>query len=135
MLFAFKALSYVPAFFLAERVAEARVSRSLRWLHVAVQLERLYISVWLHTFICFDCEPRTVVRIRVRRCVIRVRINETVVRIRIVTTTTNDTAMETLYLFCSLTDCRLYFSLANLAALCRAVTGKSEQTPIQGLSL
>ena len=110
--FAFKALSYVPAFFLVERVAEARVSRSLRWLHVAVQLERLYISVWLHTFICFDCEPRTVVRVRVRRCVIRVRINETVVRIRIVTTTTNDTAMETLYLF-AVSNCSYTLFIPN----------------------
>lgn len=103
MFYAFKALSYVPAFS-CERVAEARVSRSLRWLHVTVQLERLYISVVNNTtLIALKCEPRAVVRVRVRRCVIRVRINETVVRIRIVTATTNATAMETLYLFCSLT--------------------------------
>ena len=35
----------------SERVAEARVSRSLRWLHVAVQLERLYISVANNTHV------------------------------------------------------------------------------------
>lgn len=37
-------------------------------------------------------EPRTVERVRERRCVIRIRTNETDARIRIVTATTNDTA-------------------------------------------
>ena len=42
--------------------------------------------------------------------------------------------METLYLFCSLATA-VKLSFLFLAALCRAVTGKSEQTPKQGLSL
>lgn len=84
----------------SERVAEARVSRSLRWLTRSRAVRTIiYKRGEQHPrLFCFDCEPRAVVRVRVRRCVIRVRINETVVRIRIVTATTNHTAMETLYL-------------------------------------
>ena len=47
------------------------------------------------------CEPRAVVRVRVRRNVIRIRVNETAIRIRVVTRTTNDTAPGTRHLlFC-----------------------------------
>ena len=48
-----------------------------------------------------ECEPRPVVRARVRRSVARVRINETVIRTRIVTATTNDPAgrHSTFYIF------------------------------------
>lgn len=46
-----------------------------------------------------ECEPRAVVRVRVRRNVVRIRINETAIRIRVVVSTTNHTAPGTLYLF------------------------------------
>lgn len=39
-----------------------------------------------------ECEPRAVVRVRVRRNVVRVRINETAIRIRVVVRTTDNTA-------------------------------------------
>ena len=38
-------------------------------------------------------EPRTVVRVRVRRCVVRVRISETAVNVRVVVRTTDNTAV------------------------------------------
>lgn len=45
------------------------------------------------------CEPRAVVRVRVRGNVVRVRVNETAIRIRVVRGTTDNTAPGTLYLF------------------------------------
>ena len=50
--------------------------------------------------IATKCEPRAVVRVRVRGNVVRVRVNETAIRIRVVVSTTNNTAPGTLYLLC-----------------------------------
>lgn len=110
----------------SERVAEARASRPLRWLPVTgavrtinnslTDIKDLTALIALMGFpsrLCFECEPRAVVRVRVRRSVIRVRINETVVRIRIVTATTNDTAVRH-STFCSLTTAVNSFLLFSL---------------------
>ena len=84
-----------------------------------MQLERLYKRGTYPRLFCIDCEPRTVVRVRVRRSVIRVRIDETVVRIRIVTTTTKDTAKRH-STFLQSYRLRLYFHFIFTYALCRA---------------
>ena len=52
------------------------------------------VSVFL---ICIVCEPRPVVRVRVRGGVVRIRVGETAVRIRIVVRTTNHAADETFH--------------------------------------
>ena len=59
-----------------------------------VPLHHTYAEFFLLTEMLFECEPRTVVRVRVRRSVIRIRIDETAIRIRIVVGTTNDTAVR-----------------------------------------
>lgn len=54
----------------------------------AMPEERLIIVV----VFCSVCEPRAVIRIRVRGCVVRVRIDETAIRVGVVIRATNDTA-------------------------------------------
>lgn len=85
----------------SERVAEACVPRrmlclSRRRCRVIRLLEHEGSLTFLYSL---ECEPRAVVRVRVRRNVVRVRVNEAAIRIRIVVRTANDTAPGTRYLF------------------------------------
>ncbi len=79
---------------------EARVPRRMRCLsRRRCRVIRLLEHEGSLTFLySLECEPRAVVRVRVRRNVVRVRVNETAIRIRIVVRTANDTAPGTLYL-------------------------------------
>ena len=53
--------------------------------------------------ICFVCQTRTDVRIRIRRIVIRIRVRHATIRIRVVVATKNHTAFEERHLFCKIT--------------------------------
>lgn len=82
-----------------------------------------------------ECEPRAVVRVRVRGSVIRIRIHETAIRIRIVVRTEHSPAEDTLPFFGSplpRTACKYYF----VSAVLSGATWESEQPPLtRGLSL
>jgi hypothetical protein len=92
---AFRTSEIFPLSRLSSAVAEVHLPRRMQWRtrRRAGSYDYIYRGEGAPRFIP-QCEPRAVIRIRVRRSVIRVRVDETAIRVRIVVRPTDAPAME-----------------------------------------
>lgn len=91
VLMTYQTLPQLPVFLLSTLDVLLQVVRVTR-TYVVAHERRCRGAILLLRWIV--CEPRAVIRVRVRRCVVRVRIHETAIRIRVVVRATDTTATK-----------------------------------------